>query len=168
MKEHFEEFALYNKWANEKLYSFLSTDLDEAELNRDLGAFFGTIMGTLNHLLVGDFLWMGRLDGLGPTPKSLDTVLHEDLASLSARREEADTRLINITSSLTDDRLQTILEYTTSQGIHCRDKLADIMGHIFNHQTHHRGQIHQMISQIGYTPPPLDRIYLIREKSERS
>lgn len=168
MIDHFRDFALYNRWANEKLYSFLSSDLDEEELNKDLGAFFGTITGTLNHILVGDLLWMGRLDGQGPRPTSLDSILHEDLGSLSKQREEADQRLIDITNTLTKDKLQTVLEYTTSQGMQCRDNLSDIMGHIFNHQTHHRGQIHHMISQLGYTPPPLDKIYLIREKSARS
>jgi len=167
MIDHFRDFGLYNRWANEKLYTFLSSNLDENELNRDLGAFFGTIIGTLNHILVGDLLWMGRLDGRGPTPASLDSILHEGLNDLARQRETADERLINIANSLTQENLQTILEYTTSQGLQCRDNLADIMGHIFNHQTHHRGQVHHMISQLGYTPPPLDKIYLIREKSAR-
>ncbi|MEP3247574.1 MAG: DinB family protein [Sneathiella sp.] len=165
MLDHFKKFALYNRWANDRLYSAIA-ELSSEEQHQDLGAFFGSLNGTLNHVLVGDLLWMERFDGKGPKPATLDTVLHEDFKALKIAREEADERLSRLVSACSEDYLCSYIDYKTSAGIACRDRVSDMLGHMFNHQTHHRGQCHHMLSQLGKSPPPLDIIYLLREMDQ--
>ncbi len=162
MRDHFRKFAGYNQWVNKRLYDALS-QLSEQEMQKDLGAFFGTLTGTLNHLLVGDLLWMQRFDKGGLKPETLDTVLHENFAELRKHREETDERIIRFISGCSNDYLASHMAYRTSAGIDCRDRISDMLTHMFNHQTHHRGQCHHMLSQLGKAPPPLDMIYFIRE-----
>ncbi|TJW43297.1 MAG: DUF664 domain-containing protein, partial [Mesorhizobium sp.] len=74
MKQHFMMFAAYNQWANGRIYD-AAADLDEEEFGRDVGAFFGSMMGTLNHLLAVDRVWMKRFTGEGDAPARTDTIL---------------------------------------------------------------------------------------------
>jgi uncharacterized damage-inducible protein DinB len=75
MKPLFEIYAAYNAWVNERLYDAAS-HIPDAEYRRDRGAFFGSLHGTLNHLLVGDRIWMRRFTGEGEAPTRLDAVLY--------------------------------------------------------------------------------------------
>ena len=77
MKQHFMMFAAYNQWANNRIYA-AAAELTDEEFNRDTGAFFGSLMGTLNHLLATDRIWMKRFTGQGEAPSRLDAILHED------------------------------------------------------------------------------------------
>lgn len=167
MKEHFENFAQYNKWANKTLYGAVS-ELAPNQLTQNLDGFFSSILHTLNHLLVGDLMWMRRLDGGDPDLKQLDAILFTDMPSLQVARSVADDRLQKITQDVTEERLASYLEYTTSKGIKCHDKISEIFTHIFNHQTHHRGQCHHMLSQLGMDPPPLDMIYFVRDRDNNA
>ncbi|GLQ05525.1 hypothetical protein GCM10007924_07460 [Sneathiella chinensis] len=160
---HFKTFAAYNRWANDRLYDAVAT-LSEEERNKDLGAFFRTLMKTLNHVLVADLLWLERLEGTGPKPESLDTVLHTNLGDLRKARHAADLRLEQLADALPAERLDEILNYQRQDGTPCNDRVSAILAHMFNHQTHHRGQCHHMLSQLGKTPPSLDLIYFIREQ----
>lgn len=164
MLEHFQKFADYNKWANTVLFEAVGA-LENAQFHKDLGAFFGSISGTLNHLLVGDLLWMQRLEGSGPQPASLDTVLFESFENLQAARVDADLRLINLVNNLGTSNFEEIVHYKTMAGVPSQDPKSEILTHIFNHQTHHRAQCHQMLSQLGKEPPPLDMIYFFRNRS---
>jgi len=164
VKTHFQNFARYNAWANEYLYDAVQT-LSVEEVNRGISGFFHSVLGTLNHILVGDYLWMERLQGSGPKPASLDALLYENLDDLIHNRQQADQRLITLTDALTTDELNSHMDYKTSAGVQCHDLKSDVLTHIFNHQTHHRGQCHQMLSQLGKAPPPLDMIYYIRSKN---
>lgn len=82
MKQHFRMFAAYNQWANGRIYD-AAADLDEEEFDRNVGVFFGSMMGTLNHLLAADRIWMKRFTGEGDAPARLDTILHRAVPGLS-------------------------------------------------------------------------------------
>lgn len=93
MQQHFRMFAAYNRWANALVYDAAAA-LTEDELTRNSGAFFGSMLGTLNHLLVADRIWMKRFTGEGEAPKALDTILFTDFARLRTAREAEDERIV--------------------------------------------------------------------------
>lgn len=156
MKAHFAMMAAYNAWANERLYRAASGISDE-ELRRDVGAFFRSLHGTLNHLYVTDVLWMARFRGLTPPPWTLDHVPHPDLAELAARRRILDHDIRGYILSLGDADLAA--EFTYRRVISpepVTQPRHEALAHFFNHQTHHRGQAHGILSILGHAPPPLD------------
>ncbi|HLN24775.1 MAG TPA: DinB family protein [Patescibacteria group bacterium] len=160
MKQHFERFALYNQWANRRLYN-AAEPLSDGQLWEDRGAFFGSLMGTLNHLLVGDRLWLSRLTGEALT-FSLDHVLHRDFASLRQAREATDASILTYVGTLDAVRLSAPVTYTNTRGERNEQPLNQILAHVFNHQTHHRGQAHGLLSGFGLEAPVLDLIYFLR------
>src|SRR6267154_2443051 len=93
MKAHYASFARYNAWANRRLYDAAAT-LSDADYRRDRGAFFKSMHGTLNHLLVTDRIWMERFTGEGTAPDRLDAILFEELDALRAVREAEDLRIV--------------------------------------------------------------------------
>jgi uncharacterized damage-inducible protein DinB len=103
-------FAGYNVWANERLLN-ATEKLSNAEYHTDRGAFFKSMHGTLNHLLVADRIWMKRFTGQGEAPNKLDAILFEDFASLRAARDREDARISAYVSGLTDEELQAVLAY---------------------------------------------------------
>jgi uncharacterized damage-inducible protein DinB len=163
MREHFRTFAAYNKWANSKLYD-AAEGLSEDDLNRNLNAFFGSVMGTLNHILVADQIWMRRIDNQGSQPESLDTVLYENFSELRQNRHIADERLVQLLETISEQEIRQDLTYTDMSGNPRQDPFREVLAHMFNHQTHHRGQCHHLFSQLGKTPPSLDLIYFAREQ----
>ncbi len=162
--EHFRTFARYNAWANRRLYDACA-QLSDADYTRPRPAFFGSLHGTLNHLLVGDRAWLGRLTATDPGIMSLDQELHADFASLRAAREQEDRRIQAFVDALTGDDLIRPVHYRTMTmgGQDHNDTVATILTHLFNHQTHHRGQAHGLLSHAGVAPPPLDLIYFLRQ-----
>ena len=156
-------FAGYNCWANERLYDAAS-NLSDADYRADRGAFFKSMHGTLNHMLVGDRIWMRRFTGEGEVPASLDTILHEDFASLRAARRAEDERIIRYTNALTDGDLTGWFHYRTiTNPVDMEQQLAPALDHFFNHQTHHRGQAHALLTAITGTAPSFDLITFQRE-----
>ena len=115
-QEHFRMMAFYNQWANDRLYAAAGQIAPEA-LSEDRGAFFGSLLGTLNHLLVTDRLWMSRLEGESPRGIGLDEVLHHKLDDLRAARLAQDQKLVNYVHRLGEDRLAESLDYATSSGV---------------------------------------------------
>src|SRR4051794_26196516 len=142
-QEHFRMLALYNQWANARLYAAAGQVAPEA-LAEDRGAFFGSLLGTLNHLLVTDRGWMARLEGESPRMR-LDEVLHHDFADLRAARLVQDQKLVEYVHGLSEDRLAARLDYATSSGAPQSQPLHHVLAHLFNHQTHHRGQAHHLV-----------------------
>jgi uncharacterized damage-inducible protein DinB len=112
MLQIFRMFAGYNAWANERLYSAAAT-LPDSEYRADHGAFFGSVHGTLNHLLVGDHIWMQRLTGEGEAPARLDAILHEDFGTLRAAREAEDARIVAFVEGLSEHDLGRRVRYRT-------------------------------------------------------
>ncbi len=162
MKSRFEQLAAYNKWANARLYE-AAFALPDTEYRRDVGAFFKSLHGTLNHVLVGDRIWMKRLTGEGTAPNRLDAILHEDRPSLARARADEDERIIRYVTSLDDAALASVLKYATTAGIAFDQPRADVLSHFFNHQTHHRGQAHTILSIVTRKEPPsLDMLQMQR------
>lgn len=156
-------FAGYNAWANQRLYAAAS-ELPDQEYRADHGAFFGSVHGTLNHLLVADRIWMQRLSGEGEAPTRLDAILYEDLAELRAARAEEDARIVAFVARLTDADLARKVRYRTiSRPAEIEQDLIYALPHIFNHQTHHRGQVHCLLTKITGDAPSLDLILYQRE-----
>lgn len=162
---HMRDMAAYNRWANRRLYA-AAASLPDAEYRRPVQAFFTSLHGTLNHLLVADRIWMRRLDGTGEAPTRLNAILHDDLASLRTAREAEDERICSFVAGLTPDDLEGELAYATTSGVPHRQRRWDVLAHFFNHQTHHRGQAHGILSRLGVIDPPsLDLLAMQREKA---
>ena len=160
---HFRSFAAYNAWANRRLYDAVGALSQEALVARRPAAYFESVLGTLNHLLVGDRAWMDRFERLPPAGLPLNTILHEGFAELRTAREAEDARIARFVDGLTAEDLAGRLAYKTSAGTPHSDPLGRLLTHFFNHQTHHRGQAHALIKEAGAEPPPLDYIYFMRE-----
>jgi uncharacterized damage-inducible protein DinB len=136
--------ALYNQGANARLYA-AAGQITHETLAEDRGAFFGSLLGTLNHLLVTDRLWMARLEGESPRGTRLDEVLHHRFDDLLAARRAQDQKLIDYVHALSEERLATPLNYATSSGAPQSQPLRHVLAHLFNYQTHHRGQAHHLV-----------------------
>ena len=162
MKPHYQMFAAYNQWANATLYAAASA-LSEDEFNRDTGAFFGSVCRTLNHLLVADRVWLNRFSGEGPQPTALNALLHADFPSLQAARLAEDQRIIGLIDSLTEERLDGTFTYSPiSNPGAVTQRLSSALAHMFNHQTHHRGQCHTILTTLGKPSLTLDLVYFLR------
>jgi len=156
--------ARFNRWANERLYECVA-GLPEAERRAERGAFFGSIHRTLNHLLVVDRLWMARFEGTDAGIRTLDEVLYDDFAGLRAAREAEDQRLIALVDRLAADDLTAPVAFRmmTAGGTHTTRR-DYILITLYNHQTHHRGQVHALVTRAGVRPPPLDVIVFLGEE----
>ena len=132
---------------NDKLYAACATLSDE-ERKRDRGAFFHSLHGTLNHLLLADSVWLGRFEGKPFAFRSLDQELYASFDELRARRTELDERIQRWADGLTDATLDAKLEFTSAltKRTHA-PTLWKVVTHFFNHQTHHRGQLTALLSQ---------------------
>ncbi|TWG93760.1 putative damage-inducible protein DinB [Mesorhizobium sp. J18] len=162
MKEHFKMMAAYNTWANRRIYD-AAAGLSDEECGRDVGTFFRSMMGTLNHILVADRIWMKRFTGEGDAPTRLDAILHPDLSALRSAREKEDQRIASWIEGLEESTLAGSIAYTTvTNSQRVSQRLAPTLSHFFNHQTHHRGQAHMILSVLGKEPPSLDLAYFQR------
>jgi len=163
MKRHFATMAKYNRWANARLYDAAARLPDEA-YRRDVGVFFKSLHGTLNHLLVTDRIWMHRLDGQGAAPDCLNATLFDQLDALREAREAEDARIRRFVESVSDADLEAVRHFKTTKGVPQQGVLRELLAHLFNHQTHHRGQAHTALSLLtGAEPPPLDLLPMLRE-----
>jgi hypothetical protein len=143
--------AQYNAEMNRRLYAAAGR-LDEAALREDRGAFFGSILATLNHLLWGDRTWMCRFDGwVKPETGIKDSVtLTPDLATLAAERVQADAAIIQWAGRVSQHWLEGDLTWFSNATQSERTApLSMLVTHLFNHQTHHRGQVHAMLTAAG-------------------
>ncbi len=165
MKDHFAMFAAYNRWANQRLFTAVK-DLSDADYRADRGAFFGSLRGTLNHMLVTDRIWMQRFSGEGTAPTRLDAILFDDLGPLAEARHAEDARIVAYVERLTEADLAGTISYRTlTNPADVTQPLAPALAHFFNHQTHHRGQAHTLLTIAGGrdATPPMDLIYFQRE-----
>jgi uncharacterized damage-inducible protein DinB len=162
MKAHFDTFSHYNAWANRRLYD-AAADLSDADYRADRGAFFKSMHGTLNHLLVTDRIWMQRITGQGDAADRLDAILFDDFAPLRAAREAEDQRIITHVTGLDDAQLAGVIRYRrVSTPEMFEQPLTPALAHLFNHQTHHRGQAHTILTSLGLKAPELDLLYYQR------
>jgi uncharacterized damage-inducible protein DinB len=171
--ELFRLMADYNRWMNRNLYD-CAAELTAEELERDRGAFFGSISGTLEHLVVTDLLWLKRFR-LHPTgaplavldaveaPKTLDETMFADFAEMRARRQELDDLIVAWIGGLGDDDLAGDLTYRRMNGDTHAKAYAPTLLHFFNHQTHHRGQVTTLLFQAGVDPGVTDLVVRVPE-----
>lgn len=165
MNAHFAMLARYNQWANRLIHESAAR-LTESEYRAARGAFFGSVHATLNHLLATDRIWMSRFTGEGPTYDRLDAIVHEDLPSLRAAREAEDERIVLWVDTLDAPTLAGAFSYRTiTNPREVTQPLAPALAHLFNHQTHHRGQVHALLTGLGgrAAGPVLDLIAFQRE-----
>lgn len=170
--EHFTLMAEYNQWMNEKVYT-AAGHLSSQELAKDRGAFFGSILGTLNHLVMADLVWLRRFKSYAPhrarleaieqwpAPLALAQVLYPHLPALQAVREPLDQLIRDWAGDLRDGDMDVELDYQNMQGIVARRRYSSLIQHVFNHQTHHRGQVTTLLTQEGQDVGVTDLLVLI-------
>lgn len=167
--EYAQLMARYNAWQNLSLFS-AAAGLSEAARQEDRGAFFGSIQGTLCHLAWGDLMWMSRFDGGdGPGPVGLGpkTAAIYSWDELYALRPQVDARIASWAWSLTPEDLSGDLTwYSGSQKRDLSKPMAMCVAHMFNHQTHHRGQVHAMLTAAGARPEDTDIPFMPDEVGE--
>lgn len=163
---HFATLARYNLWATRRLLD-ATTTVPEADYRRDLGLFFKSIHGTLNHLLVAEhMLWFRRFtEGVSPT-----VTLHEEVETdrqrLGQRLLEGAMQWQTLIDSWPAERFEGTLNYTTMRGTPASLPFALTLAHVFNHGTHHRGQVTTALTQLGQPGPELDLVYMLQEEAK--
>jgi uncharacterized damage-inducible protein DinB len=165
MKQHFLMLARYNVWATRKLYEHLD-GLSDADYRRDAGLFFGSVHGTLNHLLVGEHeLWFRRFaEGVSPRLR-LDEEIEPDRARLRERLLDGAARWQPLIESWGSVRFDATLGYTSTKGVAISLPFASTLAHVFNHGTHHRGQITAAITAMGHACPEIDLVWMLQAES---
>ena len=160
-KDHFTLMAGYNIRMNNQVYATTSK-LTDGQKQQDVNAFFGSILNTLNHIMIGDLLWLRRFHN-HPSPFSslnlletfpefpgLNKLIYQDFIELHQHRKELDQIIINwISDDISESDFSYSIEYTDTKGISYKRNFAELLFHFFNHQTHHRGQISTILSQFG-------------------
>jgi len=152
--------ARYNSWQNANLIGAADT-LDAAARAKDRGAWFGSIQGTLSHLLWGDLIWMSRFDGGEPPPKAKfpeeTATAFADWADYKRKRRATDARIETWATLLEPDDLEGDLTwYSAGLGRELSKPKTLCIMQLFNHQTHHRGQVHAMLTAAGARPGDTD------------
>jgi uncharacterized damage-inducible protein DinB len=163
---HFTLLARYNVWATARLLSAVQV-LPEDDYRRDVGLFFHSVHGTLNHLLVGEhLLWFVRFSESISPKVALDAEVESDRAQLDARLREGAARWAPLIASFKPDRWSGTLDYTTMRGTAASLPFAATLAHVFNHGTHHRGQITAALTALGHPSPELDLVYFLQNPSQ--
>jgi uncharacterized damage-inducible protein DinB len=172
---HFRMLARYNAWMNERLLEAAAT-LPADALRADRGAFFGSILGTLNHLVVTDTMWFKRFAGYRPRAAALapiaampdenrlDAAPCDSLDALRPRRATIDAAIQAWTGELGAEDLAYALHYRNSKGIASRREIASLLIHVFNHQTHHRAQAMTLLTQAGKDVGVTDFLVLVPDE----
>lgn len=170
--EHIALMANYNQWMNRKLYDAALT-LTDAELAMDRQAFFGSILGTLNHLVLGDTVWLKRFSqhpagfsALVPmqavaTPADLKQLAFADIRELAAHRTWLDQLIVDWSHTVQETDLDHRLHYSNMRGVTADKDFFSLLVHFFNHQTHHRGQATTLLTQAGLDVGTTDLLALI-------
>lgn len=152
--------ANYNRWMNQKVYT-ICAELSDEKRSEDLGAFFKSIDGTLNHILVADRIWLGRFTQ-NPFAAKLNQILYPDFAQLRQERDRTDQDILTWAQHLSPEWLAAPFTYSTAT---TPTKTVTrpawlLVTHFFNHQTHHRGQLTTLLNQLGFDPGVTDLPYL--------
>lgn len=149
MKPLFEMMAAYNRWMNKRLYAACS-ELNDEVRREDRGAFFRSIHGTFNHLVLTDRVWLGRFTGVSFVVASLDEPMADSWEELRALRVRVDDEIDAWLRGVDEAQLQSDLTVKPMSNPRSYSlSLWVCATHFFNHQTHHRGQITTLMEQIG-------------------
>jgi len=164
-----ETAARYNAWANIRIYNALR-HLGDDERKADRKAFFGSIHNTMNHVLLADLIYRKRLEKKPTVHTRLDEVLHEDFGALEAAHRTNDIWYVAFCAGMSQEELDAQLTFT-AVGMD-REEIFSLpmklcLTNLFQHQIHHRGQVHQMIAEAGHYPPPVDVVKFGRGDMDR-
>jgi len=174
LKQNFELMAKYNQWMNTQVYSAAAA-LDNLQLREDRGAFFGSILSTLNHILVGDIVWLKRfsehpkkfksLEYLGslPKPVALTEILHSDFNELQKTRIKMDDVIVRFAMEVSEEDYEFELSFNSMKGQPFNKNFGFLAQHFYNHQTHHRGQVTTLLNQLGIDVGVTDLVAIIPE-----
>lgn len=172
LSSQYQLMAQYNRWMNERILAACAA-LPDNELRENVGAFFGSLLGTLNHTLVGDIIWLQRFANhprhyialrdiaREPPLTQLDQRLHNEFSTLSRARTDLDQIIVALARDFEDDDFDKRLSYTDTSGTPHAKAFGPLVQHFFNHQTHHRGQITTLLSQRGIDVGVTDLLALI-------
>jgi uncharacterized damage-inducible protein DinB len=156
LSSHFQLLARYNSAVNERVYAACA-EITEEEYRRERTGSFASIHRLLNHILLADRIWMARFSDseMKGTPP-LDTILFEHLVELRKARLAQDRSIENFMDTLDESFFNREFRYVNNAGLLCLDPAPLVLAHFFNHQTHHRGQIHVMLASAGVKGLALD------------
>jgi uncharacterized damage-inducible protein DinB len=166
LEAHFVRLAGNNHWSNHRLYRACA-QLDDEEYFRERRSFFGSIHATLNHIVIVDRVYLGRLDGVMRVASDC-AELHADFASLREAQVETDRELLDYCARLDPRSLAAQVSFRRTNGQEYRETVAAILTHLFLHQVHHRGQVHDMLSATRVAPPQLDEFFLSGDRALRA
>ena len=159
MRDHFKMMASYNGWCNERLYE-AAAGLSDADYRADLGAFFKSVHGTFNHILVGDRVWLSRFTGTGPVPTALDEILYDDFDSLRAARRAEDARIVRFADGLDAGKLASVMQYRAlSQPVEVAGRALRSVHRCVDHQAQCRGQVTALLTRLALEAPCVDLVY---------
>ena len=171
--DHYRLMARYNAWFNQRLFDACER-LTDKERTRDCGAFFGSVHRTLQHLLLGDKMWLQRFAGQGvifaalppsllalPLGSDYSSDLHPHWHDLRRTREAVDAAVVQWLAHMTPDFLTRTMRYANTKGVPRVHPAWQALSHFFNHQTHHRGQVTTLLMQAGIDPGTTDLIALV-------
>ena len=166
---HFLQLAHYNQWATARLLAAVEA-VSEDDCRRDVGLFFKSIHGTLNHLLVGEHkIWFRRF-AKGESPQAsegitLDMEAEPDRKQLAQALLDGAANWAPLIAAWPAERFDRTLDYTTMKGAAVSLPFAAALAHVFNHGTHHRGQITAALTSLGHASPELDFVYCLQEEA---
>ncbi|TGN19624.1 DinB family protein [Leptospira idonii] len=158
-KEHLLTLARYHQWATGHLFLHIQGIPDE-DYKKDFGLFFKSIHGTLNHLLVAERLWYNRFAENFSPVVSLDSEVEPDRSRLKEVAIKESGKWETFIKSLKE--IPDKLEYSTMRGFQANLPYVLTLAHVFNHGTHHRGQIIAAITAMGYSSPEIDLVYMLQ------
>lgn len=158
---NFQMLARYNALANRRLYEACAR-LTGAERKKYRRAFFGSIHGTLNHLMMSDHIWLARFAGEENPSTNLDAILYKDFGELREARKKEDSRIEAFAAGIDERFLKGTIRYVNNEGRALEEPVELLVAHFFNHQTHHCGQVHDTLTQTEIPPPVLDLHRVIR------
>jgi uncharacterized damage-inducible protein DinB len=167
LPNYFASLGRYHVWATHRLLDAHLAALSDDDWHRDCGLYFRSVHGTVNHLLVTDNIWFARF-AEGQSPRiPLDTELHAERAAVCEALRAAVTRWSPWIAALPAERFGGDLAYVRNNGEAVRIPFAPALGHVFNHATHHRGQLTAALTALVQPGPELDWVYLLQQESRQ-
>ncbi len=157
--------ADYHQWAHARLLQYVEA-LSKEEYHQPCGLYFTSVHGTYNHMLVGDYLWYGRFVNERVDLPGLDHELCTSRASLVAALTVQTNKWVDYIEQLTEGRLEENLTYHSVAGVQYSLPKGQLLAHVFNHGTHHRGQVSSIVTQLGYPCPEIDMVYFMLANKE--
>lgn len=165
LKQHFSTLTQYHSWAFQRLYEYLES-VSEQDYRRECGLFFKSIHGTLNHSLLADKVWYGRCINQPFSVSGLDEELCSDRKQLENEIKNQSAKWSDFLIEIDADKLGNIIEYRTTEGSVKSLQMTNILSHIVNHGTHHRGQVSAALTQFAYPAPEIDLPYFIAAQNQ--